>query len=105
MVIIVAVSAFIGERFPSGTPQIRVDGEVYTITGGAFSTIPTGSEEIGPLEGVSHHTVERPVEDMWGTNLEPRHAGCPLYRSAGCGGVIYLYDYAGYYQRFVRDGV
>ena len=96
IIIFVVLTAVLGEMFPPGKPQIRVDGEVQSI--------PAGSEELGALEGVSHRTAGQPTEDMCGTNLEPRHAGCPLYRDGGREDVIYLYDYAGCFLRFVRQG-
>lgn len=104
IIIFVALTAVLGEMFPPGKPQIRVDGEVYTLSGGEVHSIPAGSEELGALEGVSHLTAGQPTEDMCGTNLEPRHAGCPLYRDGGREDVIYLYDYAGCFLHFVRQG-
>ena len=34
VIIIVVLTAVVGEMFPPGRPQIRVDGEVYTLSGG-----------------------------------------------------------------------
>ena len=104
VIIFVALTAVLGEMFPPGKPQIRVDGEVYTLSGGEVHSIPAGSEELGALEGVSHRTAGQPKADMHGTNLDAKYAGCPLYRDVGREDVIYLYDYAGCFLRFVRQG-
>ena len=99
ILLLVAASAFIGENFPYGKPQICVDGEVYTMVDSPVSALPAGSEDIGALQGVRHHTASPPREDMYGANLDAKYAGCPLYR---CGEDIYLYDYADFYIPFVK---
>lgn len=104
VIIIVVLTAVVGEVFPPGRPRIRVDGEVYTLSGGEVYSIPDGSEKIGLLNGITHQTAERPAEDMWGTNLDAKYAGCQLWRDVGREDVIYLYDYSGYFLRFVRQG-
>ena len=76
VIIIVVLTAVVGEVFPPGRPRIRVDGEVYTLSGGEVYSIPDGSEKIGLLNGITHRTAERPAEDMWGTNLDAKYAGC-----------------------------
>jgi len=83
---------------------IRVDGQYYIrydgIGGDTLTELPKGSRELGVIRSVLHRSSEYPVEDLQAVNIDPKYAGCPVYRSSADHGLIYLYDYSGVYLPF-----
>lgn len=79
---------------------IRVDSQYYIQYGEPVTELPDGSKELGLLYSVLHRSADRPEQDMQAANIDPKYAGCMLYRSGEDPGVIYLEDYDGFYLPF-----
>lgn len=77
--------------------QIRVNGRVYTYVG-SEETLTGRIWELGTLESIVHRSDEEPERDFYGTNLDEKYAGQPLY--AGLNGRIYLFDEDGFFLPF-----
>ncbi len=79
--------------------QIRVDGRVYTYTGS--EEFPVGPIwEIGMLEGIVHRSGEEPEKDFYGTNLDEKYAGQPIYACLDGRLYLFIFDEWGHFLPF-----
>ncbi len=79
--------------------QIRVNGRVYTYTGG--EEFPVGPIwEIGMLEGIVHRSGEEPEKDFYGTNLDEKYAGQPIYACLDGRLYLFIFDEWGHFLPF-----
>lgn len=95
--IVVAV-CFLTEPY---TAEIRYNDCIYVQKGASVQTLPPGSTEQGNLIGVLHRSGKAPEENLRGTNLDEKYAGCPIYLDPADPDTLYLFDHAGFYIPFV----